>query len=83
MLCRFKDCLGLAYKKIAGESAAVNTDMRDVWLGGYERYWKGMSHGTCTTWMNCLPDKMLAVEGQSCQEAKCQREGNNATVCEQ
>jgi hypothetical protein len=31
-ICRFKDRHGLIYKKLAGESAAVDTDMRDFWL---------------------------------------------------
>jgi hypothetical protein len=31
-VCRFKDCHGLVYKKLAGESTAVDTDTRDLWL---------------------------------------------------
>jgi hypothetical protein len=31
-ICRFKDHHCLVYKKVAGESAAVNTDTRDLWL---------------------------------------------------
>jgi hypothetical protein len=31
-ICRFKDRHGVVYKKLAGESAAVNTDTRDIWL---------------------------------------------------
>jgi hypothetical protein len=31
-ICRFKDRHGLVYKKVAGESTAVDTGMRDLWL---------------------------------------------------
>jgi centromere protein B len=31
-ICRFKDRHGLVYKKLTGESTAVDTDMRDLWL---------------------------------------------------
>jgi hypothetical protein len=31
-ICRITDRHGLAYKKLAGESAAVDTDTRDLWL---------------------------------------------------
>jgi RPA family protein len=31
-ICRFKDRHGLVYIKLAGESAAVDTDTRDLWL---------------------------------------------------
>jgi hypothetical protein len=41
-ICSFKNHQGLVHKKVAGESAAVDTSgFRD-----YQCYWKDMSHGT-------------------------------------
>jgi hypothetical protein len=79
-ICTFKDCHRLVYNKLAGESAAVDTDTRDLWLERLpillERYEPWDIYNTDETGLFiCLPDRMLTLKGHYCHGEKVPKRG--------
>jgi hypothetical protein len=75
-IARFKDRHGLVYKKLAGESAAVDSESTEVWLErlpslleGYEQRHIYNADET-GLFYNMLPDRTLAPKGESCHGGK-------------
>jgi hypothetical protein len=78
-ITRFKDRQGLVYKKLARESAAVDSESTEAWLErlpsllvGYERDIYNVDE--TGLFNNMLPDRTLALKGESCNG------GKNSTV---
>jgi AcrR family transcriptional regulator len=75
-IARFKDRHGLVYKKLVGESAAVDSESTEAWLErlpslleGYEQ--RDIYNADETgLFYNVLPDRTLALKGESCHGGK-------------
>jgi hypothetical protein len=75
-IARFRDRHGLVYKKLAGESAAVDSKSTETWLErlpslleGYEQ--RDIYNADQTgLFYNVLPDRILALKGVSCHGGK-------------
>jgi hypothetical protein len=86
-ICRFKHCHGLLYKKLAGESAAVDTDTRDLWLERLpmllERYELQDIYNAdeMGLFYNYLLDRMLTLKGHSCHGEKSAKERITVLLC--
>ena len=86
-ISRFKERHGLVFKKLAGESAAVDTNTTDLWfqrlpqlLEGYEA--RDIYNADETgLFFNCLPDRTLALKGESCHGGKSAKERLTVLLC--
>jgi hypothetical protein len=83
----FNQCHGLVFKKLAGESAAVDTNATDLWferlpklLEGYEA--RDIYNADETgLFFKCLPDQMLALKGETCHGGKRAKERLTVLLC--
>jgi hypothetical protein len=72
----FKQCHCLVFKKLAGESAAVYTNTTDLWFERLPKLVEGYeaqdiyNADEIGLFFNCLPDRMLALKGETCQGGK-------------
>jgi hypothetical protein len=86
-ICRFKDCHGLVFKKLAGKSATVDTDTTDLCLEGLlqllEVYEPRDIYCADETGLfyNCLPHRTLMLKGQPCHGAERARERIMVLLC--
>jgi hypothetical protein len=83
----FKQHHGLVCKKLAGESAAVDTNATDLWferlpklLEGYEARVIYNADET-GLFFYCLPDGMLALKGETCHGGKSVKEQGMVLLC--
>jgi hypothetical protein len=86
-ICRFKDRHGLGNKKLAEESAAVDTNTRDLWLVRLpmllERYEPRDINNTdeMALFYNCLPDRTLTMKGHSCHKGESAKYRITVLLC--
>jgi hypothetical protein len=79
-ISHFKQCHGLVFKKLARESAAADTNAKDLWFERLqkllERYKAREIYNADETgfFFNCLPDRMLALKGETCHGGKSVKE---------
>lgn len=86
-ISRFKERHGLVYKKLAGESAAVDGSAVEEWgknlpelVEGYEP--KDVYNADETgLFFNCLPDRTLALKGESCHGGKSAKDRITVLLC--
>jgi hypothetical protein len=76
----FKQLHGLIFKKLVGESAAVDINTTDLWfkrlpklLEGYEA-WDIYNADEMRLFFSCLPDQTLALKGETCHGGKSVKE---------
>jgi hypothetical protein len=84
-IARLKDQHGLVYKKLAGESAAVDSESTEAWL---ERLPSLLEGYECDIYnademglFYVLPDRTLALKGESCHGGKNSRQTYCFTLC--
>lgn len=86
-ISRFKQRHGLVFKKLAGESAAVDTNATDLWFQRLpellEEYEPRDIYNADETglFFNCLPDRTLALKGESCHGGKSAKERLTVLLC--
>jgi hypothetical protein len=86
-IARFKDRHGLVYKKLARESAVVDSERMEAWLErlpslleGYEQrdIYNADERGL---FYNMLPDRTLALKGESCHGRKNSKDRLTVLLC--
>jgi hypothetical protein len=89
-ITRFKDQHGLVHKKLAGKSAAVDSESTEAWLErlpsmleGYERDTRIYEYNGDETelFYNVLPDRTLALKGESCHGVKNCKDRLTVLLC--
>jgi hypothetical protein len=86
-IAMFKNRHGLLYKKLAGESAAVNSESTEAWLErlpslleGYEQ--RDIYNADETgLFYNVLPNRTLALKGESCHGGKNSKDRLTDLLC--
>jgi hypothetical protein len=77
----------LVFKKLAGESAAMDTNTTDLWferllklLEEYEA-WDIYNADETGLFFNCLPDRTLPLKGETCHGGKSVKERLTVLLC--
>jgi hypothetical protein len=84
---RFKDRHGLVYKKLVGESAAVDSESTEAWLEGLPSLLEGYEQRDIYNadetglFYNVLPDRTLALKGESCHGGKNCKDRLTVLLC--
>jgi hypothetical protein len=85
-IARFKDQHGLVYKKLAGESEAVDSESTEAWLERLPSLLKGYERDIYNVdetglFYNVLPDRTLALKGESCHGGKNCKDRLTVLLC--
>jgi hypothetical protein len=85
-IARFKDRHGLVYKKLARESAAVDSESTEAWLKRLPYLLEGYERDIYNTdetglFYNVFPDRTLALKGESCNGRKNCKDRLTVLLC--
>jgi hypothetical protein len=85
-IARFKDWHGIVYKQLAGESMAVDSESTEAWLERLPSLLEGYERDIYNTdetglFYNVLPDRTLALKGESCHGWKNSKDRLTVLLC--